>query len=310
MKKTVLLLLPLLLGCGGQTSSSSTSPSGSSSPSSSSEDDLIPNMAQVILMFGQSNMEGHTYSQYLLNTMGEDKAKEYVNGYEDVLISYSCTVDNNTSNGEFVPVKAGQGYSLDRFGPEVGMAETLSSAELQAPVFLIKFAQGATSLLRSWRSPSSGLTGGLYTMAVEYVNSALSNLEDMGYYPEVKCICWMQGEDDSNSGQADQYFDLEKNFIKDLREEFSYYMDPDGIGFIDAGISDCLEWKEYKVINEAKMQVCALDPELNIYIDTIGNGLKYNAEPPGMVDVYHFDSSSMIELGHLFAEAALANFLD
>lgn len=310
MKKTVLLLLPLLLGCGGQTSSSSTSPSGSSFPSSSSEDDLIPNMAQVILMFGQSNMEGHTYSQYLLNTMGEEKSKEYANGYEDVLISYSCTVDNNTSNGEFVPVKAGQGYSLDRFGPEVGMAETLSSVDLESPVFLIKFAQGATSLLRSWRSPSSGLTGGLYTMAVEYVNSALSKLEDMGYYPEVKCICWMQGEDDSNSGQADEYFDLEKNFIKDLREEFSYYMDPDGIGFIDAGISDCLEWKEYKAINQAKMQVCALDPELNIYIDTIGNGLKYNAEPPGMVDVYHFDSSSMIELGHLFAEAALTNFLD
>ena len=87
MKKTFLLLLPLLLGCGGQTSSSS-GPSGSSSSSSSSQDDGIPNMAQVILMFGQSNMEGHTYSQYLLNTMGEEKAKEYVNGYEDVLISY------------------------------------------------------------------------------------------------------------------------------------------------------------------------------------------------------------------------------
>lgn len=292
-------------------SSSACSPTGGSSSAieTTSSIDPLSNKAQVIVMLGQSNMEGHTHSQYLLNTMGQEKTQEYVDGYDDVLISYACTVAQNTSNGTFVPVKLGQGTSTTQFGPEVGMAETLSRADLKYPVFLVKFAQGATSLHSAWRSPSSGMTGSLYGLAVEYINQAMGTLEGMGYYPEIKAICWMQGEDDSTSAYYDDYLDLERAFVADLRKEFAYYGDPSGIGFVDAAISDSLAWTHRVEINQAK-QALSLEDDQNVYIDTISAGLKYNAEPPGSPDIYHYDSSSMVKLGNLFAEAVLDNFLE
>lgn len=268
----------------------------------------ISNKIQVVLMFGQSNMEGHTHSRYLLNTVGTEKSKEYVDGYDDVKISYACTISQNTSNYQFVPVKCGQGTSLNQFGPEVGMAEKINALNLKEKVYFIKFAQGATSLYNSWRSPSSKMTGSLYSFAIEYVNKQLKALEDMGYYPEVKAICWMQGEDDSNSNSYTEYYNYEKAFINDLRKEFLYYSDPEGIGFISAGISDCPAWREYKEINKSKLKL-SNESAFNIYIDTIAADLKYGGEPVGAPDIYHYDSSSMIKLGHLFADELIANFL-
>ena len=41
------------------------------------------------------------------------------------------------------------------------------------------------------------------------------------------------------------------------------------------------------------------------YFSTIENGLKYNLEPVGAPDIYHYDSDSMIKLGNLFGERLL-----
>ena len=139
MKKLLgmVLLMAMLSGCGHV---------GSSSEVSSSSKEDIPGRVQVVILLGQSNMEGHSYVQYLPKTMGEEKAREYASGYSNVSIAYACSIANNTSGGQFVPVKTGQGKDISRFGPEVGIAETLSQANLDEDVFLIKFAQGATSL--------------------------------------------------------------------------------------------------------------------------------------------------------------------
>ena len=40
-------------------------------------------------------------------------------------------------------------------------------------------------------------------------------------------------------------------------------------------------------------------------IDTVAEVLKYNAEPAGAPDIYHYGSSSEIKLGHLLAEVLL-----
>lgn len=295
MKKIVLVLSLFLVGCNSTSIDNTT---------------FIPsNKVQVVLMYGQSNMEGHTYKQYLINTMGEEKTLKYKNGFDDVKISYACTISNNTSNKEFVPVQLGQGYNQDRFGPEVGMAEIFSNYNLQDKVYLIKFAQGATSLYNSWRSPSSKMTGSLYRFAIDYTLEQLAKLENMGYYPEVKAICWMQGEDDSSSNYYGDYYQYEKAFISDLRASLNYYSSPKGIGFIDAGISDCPAWTHFLDINNAKMKLADED-NLNVYFSTIDEELKYNGEPAGSPDIYHYDSSSMIKLGNIFAQKIVENFLD
>ena len=271
---------------------------------------VYSNEVQVILLLGQSNAEGHTQSQYLTKTVGEEKAQLYAEGFEEVQIAYANTISQNTSNGEFVPVKLGQGTYIDRFGPEVGMAEKIAEVDPEKRVVIIKYAYGGTTLNNEWRSPSSGNTGRLYTGAVEYIIQQLETLEAMDLYPIVKAICWMQGESDASGLNYNQYEMLEENFVKDLRNDLAYYKPVDAeIGFVDAGISDLTAWTQYKVINQAKMNLSEKD-DYHDYIDTISAGLKYNAEPVGNPDPYHYDSKYMIQLGHLFAEVLLARYIE
>lgn len=268
------------------------------------------NEVQVIVLLGQSNAEGHTWSNYLSKTMGEAKTKEYSNGYDNVQISYACTIADNTSNGEFTSVKLGQGHSVNQFGPEIGIAEQISKLDPKKRVYIVKYAYGGTSLTTQWRPPSCKNTGALYTNAVNYVLEQCSKLEEMDLYPEIKAICWMQGEDDSSGNNYNSYEELERNFVKDLRKDLSYYKPANSeIGFVDGGISDCPAWTQQKVINDAKRKLSQED-ENHVFIDTIARGLRYNGEPAGMPDIYHYDSSSMIELGRLFAEELIAKFID
>lgn len=284
-------------GCGSTISSSATV-SGSSSVSS----EEISGKVQVIVLLGQSNMEGHTHTEYLSKTCGEEKAKEYISGYEDVNIAYEC-LSGNRSNGAFVPVKTGQGKDVSKFGPEVGMAEYFHEKNYRTPIFLVKYALGATALTNQWQPPSTGNTGSLYLGAVNYIRSCMQSLEDQNFYPEIKAICWMQGEDDSSGSLYNSYFDYEQSLVSDLRQDLLYYSSPSGLGFIDAGISDCPAWTHHVEINAQKKALSELS-DLNEYFSTIEEGLRYNGEPAGAPDIYHYDSSSMIRLGRLFAEHA------
>lgn len=268
------------------------------------------NEVQVIILLGQSNAEGHSYSQYLSKTVGEEKAALYAEGFDQVLISYANTIAQNTSNGEFVPVKLGQGTGIDRFGPEIGIAERISELDPEKRVVIIKYAYGGTTLSNEWRSPSSGAAGRLYNGAVEYIVQQLQALEAMDLYPIVKAICWMQGESDASGLSFNNYELLEENFVKDIREDLAYYKPVEGeIGFIDAGISDYIAWTQYEVINQAKKNLAAKD-EYHDYIDTIEAGLKYNAEPVGAPDPYHYDSKYMVQLGHLFADVLIGRYIE
>ena len=271
---------------------------------------VYSNEVQVILLLGQSNAEGSSYSQYLPKTVGEEKAQLYADGFDEVQICYANTISQNTSNGQFVSVKLGQGYTTERFGPEVGMAEKIAEVDPEKRVVIIKYAYGGTTLNNEWRSPSSGNTGRLYTGAVEYIIQQLEALEAMDLYPIVKAICWMQGESDASGLSYNQYEMLEENFVKDLRNDLAYYKPVDAeIGVVDAGISDLTAWTQYKVINQAKMNLSEKD-DYHDYIDTISAGLKYNAEPVGNPDPYHYDSKYMIQLGHLFAEVLIGRYIE
>ncbi len=298
-------MLLCLAGCGG--AAATTAPTTTTQKEPPKE---YSNEVQVIVLLGQSNAEGASYHQYLNKTVGEDKTREYTQGYENVQINFINTVNANTSNGEFVPVKLGQGYQPDRFGPEVGMAEKISELDPRKPVYIIKYTYGGTTLYNEWRSPSSKNTGRLYTAAVEFILQQCQALEDMDLYPVIKAVCWMQGESDAEGPGYATYESLEGNFVKDLRQALSYYKPLEGeIGFVDAGISQCTAWTHYKKVNQDKQNLAAADA-YHDYIDTIGAGLKYNGEPAGAPDIYHYDSKSMVQLGHLFAQVLLEKYIE
>ena len=63
MKKIILFLSLFLVGCNSTSIDNTTF-----TPS---------NKVQVVLMYGQSNMEGHTYKQYLINILNRFNNNKY-----------------------------------------------------------------------------------------------------------------------------------------------------------------------------------------------------------------------------------------
>jgi len=121
--------------------------------------ELSDNRAQIIVLLGQSNAEGNSHSKYLSSSVGEAKAREYFAGYDNVKISFINSDFLNTSDYRFVSVTADQGYTVERFGPELGMAEKISGAELDFPTYIIKWAY--------WNSRAFG--GSLYAQILKYI---------------------------------------------------------------------------------------------------------------------------------------------
>ena len=264
---------------------------------------------QVIILIGQSNAEGESHFEYLLDHINKEKYQEYLNGYNNVKIAYLNSLGDNSSYDQFVDVKLGQGNDKSVFGPEVGIAEIVNKKNYKKPIFIIKYTFGGTALRDVWMSPRSGWAGVLYRGMVNYVNDKMTALKNMGCQPVLKAICWMQGESDSDKDSYYQYEELEYNFILDIKDEFRCYEDEKGFVFVNGLISDSPAWIHYKEINLAKINNASKLDDVYI-VDTIKEGLSYSKEPYGMVDNYHYDSTSMIKLGHLFADVLVSYALE
>ncbi|MDY0118418.1 MAG: sialate O-acetylesterase [Bacilli bacterium] len=309
IKKSIFLLIISILILGCQNDEPQIS-SNNLSTTTTESIEVVENEAQMVLLFGQSNMVGYTRFSYLSTNM-PDKVEEYTTGYEDVKINFNLG-GGNTSNNEFVPVKLGQGRTEESFGPEIGIAETLTKGN-KKNVFLVKYAVGGTSLSSQWVSPTSmPLTqpegGTLYKGAVEFTFSCIQQLEAQGYNPRIRAICWMQGESDANGSQYDYYYTLTQNFISDLRLAFDEYKINQGIGFVDAAIAAISKWREHEAINDAKRQNAEEDP-LTYFIDTNAELLTTDQEPANNPDLAHYDSVSMVKLGRLFGLSLVENFI-
>ena len=309
----MLLVFPLLASCGS-TKTPTESITDSTETSTTEEESTEPEELSVIVLAGQSNMEGNTWSQYISTEYGfsEDEVARIQEGYSGVTMSYRCFWNGNPSGGTdsyglFKPVKIGQANTINKFGPEIGIADYLTEQGLgDNQVALIKYAVGASVLAPQageWGSPSSGRpsNGKWYDAMVELVANGLEKLErDTGKKPVIKAMCWMQGESDAgNSTYNSNYFMNLMNFVDDLRLEWEMDSKEGGFTFIDAYISQY--WNGYKSINSAKLEYHEFDDYSGL-IDTISEGLEYSTQPVGNVDYFHYDSYSMFKLGRLFGE--------
>ena len=307
MKRKIGCILTLmLLGCAsGEPSVSSLTPESSSTESVSSAPEIED--VKVIVLAGQSNAVGYTQINQMGNHFDDQEIATYKNGFDAVKIRFNCEEGVNTSWRKFVPTKLGQGKDNLCFGPEVGIGEYLSK-NASEDIYIIKYAVGGTTLVSDWRSPSSGTTGRCYAPFIEFVHESIGYLEAEYKRPKIEALCWMQGESDADEFKSKYYYDYLSDFVGDVREEFKTYASTDGIGFVDAGISDWSWWTHYQVVNAAKKKF-ASESEQNIYFDTIELGLSYEKEPVGSPDGCHYDSDAMILLGQTFAEMLKEYFL-
>jgi hypothetical protein len=107
----------------------------------------------------------------------------------------------------------------------------------------------------------------------EKMYEEIGKLEEEGYIPYVKAVCWMRGEADStNNSKTEKYETYLDNFINDLNSDLSGYVEDDKILFVDAAISESSAWTNDLTINQMKANVAQLDPEYRVYIDTIAMG--------------------------------------
>lgn len=243
---------------------------------------------KVIILAGQSNATGVAHTTILKEKVSEEKYNEYVAGQKNVYINYNTENGLNKSDG-FVHTNVESYYV---FGPEIGLSEILGQE--QDEYYIIKYSYGGSNLYEHWKKENQCLYKGL----VKYTKQSIDYLKSKNYNPNIVAMCWMQGESDAFGETSKKYFENTKKFVSSIRQEFG------NIKWIDAGISDCYYWKEYKTINECKLMFSTL-ADNNYYIDTIAENLTYNLEPQDSPDLAHYDVLSQIKLGHLFAKAVI-----
>ncbi|MBR5059752.1 MAG: hypothetical protein IKX06_03155 [Clostridia bacterium] len=276
--------------------------------------------ADIIVLSGQSNAVGVGHAEYLPRHFSAEMIAKWKKGYDRIKINYFS--HDKKSNG-FVPTTIGcTEASKNTVGPELGIADALDEKYPGREFFIVKCAFGGMSLYRDFLSPSGGSEydpeayadqiddiivnsergaairpGWSYNELVKITRESIDILKAQGYVPEIRAFCWMQGEADSITWEhSERYIGLYGHMISDFKNEFAEYTE--NCVFVDAAIHEL--WTFREKINAEKEKFAASRPDC-VYIDTVAKGLTCKKEPEGNVDIYHYDSDSVIELGRLFA---------
>ena len=131
------------------------------------------------------------------------------------------------------------------------------------------------------------------------VDSGLALLEEDGLTPEILAFIWLQGEGDANpASRTAPYYSYQKALMAELRQRYAEYAVDGEIPFIDTEINNEGFWAASYMINDAKNDI-ARESARNYIIDTNYYGMTALYENN---DLAHYDSTSMLLLGELYAK--------
>ena len=197
----------------------------------------------LFLIAGQSNAAGTS----IFNSSFAATNSKFTEGYEN--IGYFGASTNGTSSFTHHrivadSVKIGYGVSDTQFGPELGMADVLSTvynAESGRTAAFVRYAWGGTVLVDhtvahgegNWCPPSyleymesngespmnATKTGQLYYRFINNFRSSVAYYENCGYDVNVVCLYWMQGESDIE--YVAEYKEIFSYLVSDLRADIS-----------------------------------------------------------------------------------------
>ena len=263
------------------------------------------NDAKVIVIAGQSNACGATSSSILKNNISAEEYAKYQNGFPNVKILYknalveSTGINVKSESDGFVDVVLGQGIYSWTFGPELALAAYLAENYPDETFYIIKYAVGSSAMDLHWNAQNSGARYCLDQLE-QTVDTGLATLEAAGLSPKIVGFIWMQGEGDANTAyRVSPYYANQTALMSELREEYSEYsVDGGDIAFIDTEISDSGIWTASYLVNAAKKDI-AEDSARNYIIDSNYYGVTalYENNDPA-----HYDSTSMLLLGQLYAK--------
>ena len=286
----------------------------------------------VIILAGQSNAAGSA------PITDDIRAKYGDKKFSNVFINYNVseavgnTVNTYFTNGDnFDMYKLGiGGFGANYFGPELGLADYLSTNAPGESWYIIKYAPSGSELDRQWFGDAK-----LADRMIGYVQSKI-NILAKDYNVNLAGFVWMQGESDAlGSDMAGNYSNNEQKLMTLVRNEFAAYAKRNstalstpgsGIVFVDAGIADSGVWPYHATVNTAKKENCAwiYDPAVggftskaynianSIFVDTSTLISKNQAYIAGQDDYgneqdnndqAHYNDESMLNLGTWFGNA-------
>ena len=287
--KQLLLLLPLITcisGCGGEATIEILY-----EPKPLDANTTYDN---VYLIMGQSNASG-VAPHIDLQEKEADLYQKYSEGNAKVLMSFDT---DERIQKEYASTKWGFGNNEYLFGPEIGMAETLSQKEETS--YIIKATYSGSCLLTQYvKENGQKLT--LYKRFIEFIKQQLQLLESQGKTPRVRGLFWMQGESDSYLYPgSDKYLKGERYFVNYLRSDLNDWI-YDYFNFVDAYISTKGTWTHPEVINKCKEKLSEEDDHFYC--------IKTNNEDENAIDLSlkeydkaHYDAPSMLLLGKTAGE--------
>ena len=283
------------------------------------------------LIAGQSNAAGSTnFQQDFANS-----DPNFKNGYSNVYYSGLAMSGSGISSKmahTCVPVRIGYGNNGTNFGPELGLADALSSyynAESGKYAAVIKYAYSGICLRDdlaapadaegnwcppSWLEANGALdevkSGQHYRAFVRYIEECIADYEAMGFEVNIVAAYWMQGEQDVTwNGTAGLYDELLTCLVNDLRADVAritgdekYLQLPFAIGELSSYLSELssnpTHFANTAALIRAQHDVAAALS--NVYVIDQSNLPSFDIEPGEKAsnkDRYHWISHNMLWIG-------------
>lgn len=209
---------------------------------------------------------------------------------------------------------------MQSFGPEIGLAITLSNALPGEQIAIIKYAVGGTGIARSedytdyipalkgfddkgvnWHPSSDSKHAGLlYTTLIDNISKALTSLKNENQQYELCGFFWMQGEHEAGISKkmAEDYGSLLSTFRKAVRKDLNIKKLP----FVVGEINDHT-WSFAEIARSSQKRACLVE-KYSVLIKTT------DLKRGGKGGDAHFTSDAMIELGERFGKGILQFVLD
>ena len=265
---------------------------------------------QIVLLGGQSNMEGHGNYDALdtASLLRVQKASEKV-----------LLATRDLKKKEPVPLTGYNGWKSKKynfskhFGPELFSGAVLSEKYPEKDFLLIKTAVGGTSLYGAWnpnwtKEKAMVAEKGeqrqkmqLYKSHLKNIKSNLAALDAKGIPYRIIGMLWLQGESDTGSEvKAKSYQDNLEKLINSYRQEFEIENMPFILGQINILPK---KFKEGPAIVRKAMQSVA-DIDENVSIINTTSELPWD-DYPKHSDNVHYNTEGQKRLGIAFAKALI-----
>lgn len=263
---------------------------------------------QVVLLAGQSNMEG---SGLYMNLSNSDKQRIHD-------ISSRVMISNKGANpipltysvSEYQKERLGFG---EVFGPEMFIGLTMAEAQPENEFLLIKLAQGGTALYGAWNPEWEAAKADyaedkafkkelkLYEQHQQYIRENLQSLKEQGKPYKIVGMAWMQGENDAAKELCAKNYEANlRKIIAGYRKTLNEPNMPFVLGQINSTYGDFPNGPG--MVRNAQRQVALNDP----FTEIIMTGTDENwRDFPKHADNVHYNAVGQKRLGCAMAAKLL-----